>query len=93
MAAKNDITQASIQTSSYSKQGRENHDLIFAKRSALEWAEKENVKILDPDGFRNDDGVTVETPISYSEFKKRLNYCTICLIMNPDAVLKCQIID
>jgi hypothetical protein len=89
--AKNDITGAEIKTSSYSKQGRENHDSIFAKRPALEWAEKENVKILDPDGFRNDDGVTLLTPISYSEFKKRLNYCTICLIMNPEAIQKVTI--
>jgi hypothetical protein len=76
MAAKNNITGDEIKSKSLSSKGRENWDKIFAKKPATEWAEMKKIVILDPDGFRYDDGVTVHTPISYSEFSRRINECT-----------------
>ena len=76
MAAKNNITGDEIKSKSLSSKGRENWNKIFAKKSALEWAKEDDVTILDPDGFRYDDGVTVHTPISYAEFSKRISECT-----------------
>jgi hypothetical protein len=63
MAAKNNITGDEIKTSSYSKNGRENHDLIFAKRTALEWAKIEGFTICVDEENKDE-------KISYSEFKK-----------------------
>lgn len=77
MPTKNDITGAEIKTSAYSANGRKNHDRIFAKKPAHIWAEEMGVMIKSPDGFRWDDGVTMETPINYSEFQRRLPYCTV----------------
>lgn len=82
MAATNDITNAEIKTSAYSKQGRDNHDRIFAKKSAHEWALLDGVIIKSPDGFRWKDGVDMDTKISYKEFTKRLQHCTIYLNIN-----------
>jgi len=62
MAAKNDITGAEIKTSALSKKGRENFDDIFAKRTFEEWAEIEKLPICI------DEGTTIKTKISYSEF-------------------------
>jgi hypothetical protein len=62
MAAKNDITGAEIKTSALSKEGRENFDDIFAKRTFEEWAEIENLSICIHAGRTN------KTKISYSEF-------------------------
>lgn len=77
MAAINDITGAEIKSKSFSKQGRDNWDKIFAKKTAYEWLESESFKLLDPDGWRQDDGVTLDTPISYAEFSKRINLSTV----------------
>jgi hypothetical protein len=78
MATKNNVTGDEIKTSSYSEEGRRNHDRIFAKKPATEWAKEDGVYILDADGFdRVGEGVTVDTPISYKEFSNRINYCTI----------------
>lgn len=64
--AKNDITGDTIQTSALSKQGRENHDLIFAKKTIEEWARIEGFTICV-------DGEDEPQKISYSEFKKIIN--------------------
>lgn len=77
MAAKNDITGDSIKSKALSKQGQENWDRIYAKKSGLEWLKGEIVELLDPDGWRLDDGVTLETPITYEEFSRRIPYCTV----------------
>jgi len=77
MAAINDITKDSIKSKILSSQGRQNHDRIFAKKSAHEWLKDEAVTMMDPDGWRWNDGVTMDTPISYSEFQKRLVHCTV----------------
>jgi hypothetical protein len=63
MAAKNNITGDEIKTSSYSKNGRENHDLIFAKRTVQEWAKIEGFTICVDEEDENE-------KISYSKFKK-----------------------
>ena len=81
MATKNNITGDEIKSGIYSKQGRFNYELIFSKKSAQEWIEflpeYRNYRILDPDGWRWDDGVNLETKVSYSEFIKRFNHCTV----------------
>lgn len=77
MASRNNITNAEIKTSAYSKQGRENHDRIFAKKSAHEWLKEHTVKIINPDGWGWEDGITMDTPISYFEFQHRLTHCTV----------------
>jgi hypothetical protein len=54
-------------------------------KPATEWIKDEDVIIYDPDGFRWDDNVTMDTPISQEEFKRRLNYCTVMgLIKNEN---------
>ena len=79
MATTNNITGAEIKSSVYTQQGRDNHDRIFAKRSATEWLcseEFRGIYIIDPDGWRADDGVLLETPISYKDFCYRLSLST-----------------
>lgn len=75
--AKNDITGDDIKSKILSAQGRKNHDRIFSKKSAHEWLKDETLTVIDPDGWRWDDGVTMDTPISYKEFQKRLVQCTV----------------
>jgi hypothetical protein len=77
MASRNSITGDEIKSKILSSQGRQNHDRIFAKKSAHEWLKDETVTIINPDDWRYDDGVTLDTPISYSEFQKRLVHCTV----------------
>ena len=77
MASRNSITGDEIKSKILSSQGRQNHDRIFAKKSAHEWLKDEAVTMMDPDGWRWNDGVTMDTPISYSEFQKRLVHCTV----------------
>lgn len=81
MASKNDFTGDSIQSGIYSAQGRFNHDLIFAKKTAQEWIEYlpdyKNFVIYDPDGWRHDDGVTLETKITYKDFLTRFSESTV----------------
>lgn len=48
-------------------------------KSAFEW-EKESADSLwiwDPDGFRRNDGVTMDTPITFEEYKWRKIICTV----------------
>lgn len=77
MATRNNITGDEIKSKALTAAGRENHDRIFAKKSAHEWLKAESVQILDPDGWRYDDGVTMDTPISYTDFKRRLQESTV----------------
>jgi hypothetical protein len=70
-----------IKSRAFSEQGRKNYDHIFVKKSAHDWLKDQpEVRILDGDGFRWNDGVTMDSLISYSEFQKRLNHCTICFV-------------
>jgi len=80
MSAKNDITGDSIVSKILSKQGRDNWDNIFGpKKTAYEWLEHKNlkIKILNANGWAQNDGVTLDTPISESDFNARLNLSTI----------------
>jgi hypothetical protein len=80
MAAKNDITGDSIASKVLSEKGRANWDSIFKKHSAWDWLKElgpDNYQILDPDGWRYDDGVTLDTPITKSDFDRRFNRSTV----------------
>ncbi len=77
MATRSPITNDLIKSKALSKQGQENWEKIYAKKSAHEWLKGEIVEILDPDGWRFKDGVTLDTPISYKDFCYRINLCTV----------------
>ena len=81
MAAKNDITGDDIKSKTLSERGRANWDNIFKKQSAWDWLKElgynENT-IIDPDGWRYDD-VTMDTPISRSDFFNRFNQSTVMI--------------
>jgi hypothetical protein len=85
MASKNDITGDEIKSRILSAQGRANWDKAFCKKSAHEWANDEPniIRIIDADGWRRDDGVTLDTPISYGDFCERINYSTIIANITP----------
>lgn len=72
------MSEEEIKSRPFSEKGRENYDKIFAKKSAHEWLKIEDpqLRILDPDGWRHNDGVTMETKISYKDFLQRLKQCT-----------------
>ena len=63
MATTNPITNAEIKSSALSKQGRDNFDDIFAKRTIVEWAKIEGIYEDYMDEFE-------EKSFSYSEFLK-----------------------
>ncbi len=72
MATKSPITNDEIKSKILSKQGRDNWDIVFAKKTAIEWAKLDEIVTLDPESFENGDGITIETPISYTEYSKRI---------------------
>lgn len=72
MTAKNNITGDEIKSKSLSKQGRDNWDIAFAKKTAIEWAKLDEIFTLNPESFENGDGVTIETPISYAKYSERI---------------------
>jgi hypothetical protein len=80
MPAKNDITGDKIQSKGLLKVTHEQWMKIFPeKRSARRWFKElyPNGRILDDDGFRDNDGVTLDTPITQAEFNKRIQHSTI----------------
>lgn len=79
MASKNNITGDEIKSKALSPQGRKNWDRIFAKKTANEWLAEyyPNIVIYDPDGWREGDGITMDTPITLADFERRLNMSTI----------------
>jgi hypothetical protein len=78
MAARNEITGKVIKTNPQNSAYAEGWDKIFAKKSANEWLESmPGVVVYDPDGWRRGDGVTMDTPIKYSDFIQRLNESTL----------------
>jgi hypothetical protein len=80
MSAKNDITGDLIASKTLSKAGRDNWDNIFKpKKTANEWTKHKNlnIKILNANGWAQGDGVTLDTPISESDFNYRLSLSTI----------------
>ena len=85
MATRNDITGDPIQSKSLSEKGRDNWDNIFKKQSAWDWLKELNYgkyTILDPDGWRY--GITMDTPISKSEFYRRFNESTVMCHFIPE---------
>jgi len=46
------------------------------KKTAHEWCKLSGLVIVDPDGFRGNDGVTMETPIKLDDFWSRFQRCT-----------------
>ena len=80
MAAINNITGDEIKSKAFSEKGRDNWDNIFKKQSAWDWLKELNYgkyTILDPDGWRYNDGVDLDTPITKSDFFKRFNKSTV----------------
>jgi hypothetical protein len=78
--AKNDITQQDIKTSPSNEAYRKGWSDIFLK-DASEWLlflYNNEVRILDPDGWKLNDGVTLETKIRKQDFNDRLARSTIC---------------
>ena len=84
MSAKNDITGDAMKSRILSKEGRDNWDNIFGKKTAYEWLKElypdKSLEILDPDGWRKDDGVTLETKITKEDFHYRLSLSTVSCI-------------
>lgn len=77
MAARNDITGKVIKTNPQSTAYAEGWDKIYAKKTANEWLKYiPDTIIYDPDGWRYDD-ITLDTPISWKEFQKRLSESTV----------------
>jgi len=78
MAAINEITGKAIKTSPQNSKYAENWDKIFAKKSSNEWLKEcQDVVLLDPDGWRQNDGVDMDTPIKWSDFQYRLSLSTV----------------
>ena len=85
MAAINPITGKQIKTNPQNSTYAEGWDRIFAKKTAYEWLETmPDIKMLDPDGWRENDGITMDTPIKWSEFQRRLNMSTIIGMINHE---------
>lgn len=81
MATTNPITGQEIKTKPTSDAYGKGWDRIFAKKSSNEWLKEcpDVLHILDPDGWRQNDGVDMETPIKWSDFQNRLSCSTIML--------------
>ena len=75
--SKNNITGDEIKSRAFSEQGRKNWDKIFLKKSGIEWAKQEGIRILDDDGWRYNDGVDLNTPITEKDYFQRRNQSTI----------------
>lgn len=48
-----------------------------AYHTARQWAKAEGVQIMDADGWRRNDGVDLDTPITYNDFHERLAVSSI----------------
>ena len=57
----------------------ENYNLEDNLKTGYEWAEIKGVRVIDPDGWRNDDK-TMADEITKKEFNQRLLYSTITMI-------------
>lgn len=81
MATKNDITGDSISSKVSNNAYRSGWDAIFLKKTAHEWLQDPKYDyvefIMDPDGWRENDGVTLDTLINRADFERRLGVSTI----------------
>ena len=77
--AYNPITGKAIKTGIQNKAYNEGWDKAFAKKTSHEWLKEtpEVVRIVNPNGWEWDDGVTMDTPIKWSDFNNRLNQSTV----------------
>lgn len=49
-------------------------------KTGLEWAQEYSIKIIDPDGWRRNDGVTLDVSlITEDEFVERIAQCTVSI--------------
>lgn len=74
------MSQNEIKTSPSNEAYRKGWSDIFLK-DASEWLlflYNGEIKIVDPDGWRLNDGVTLETKIKRQEFEDRLARSTLC---------------
>ena len=81
MATTNNITGDKIITKASNSKFRDGWDNIFAKKTAAEWLKHPDFQYItcihDPDGWRENDGVTLDTPITRKDFENRLSVSTI----------------
>ena len=78
MATRNPITNDEIKSKAFSENGRKNWDLIFQKKSALEWIKELDYGpncIINDNGWQ-DDGIDLNTPITRTDFFNRFNRST-----------------
>ena len=47
------------------------------RRDYYDWQSLYKVSVLDPDGWRRNDGVDFNTPITLSDFQDRIASCTV----------------
>jgi hypothetical protein len=86
MATRNPITNDEIKSKPFSESGRKNWDLIFQKKTAAQWIKDLGYNpncIIDDDGWRDSDGVDLNTPITRSDFFNRFNRSTVNLPIKP----------
>jgi len=86
MATRNSITNDEIKSKPLSEAGRRNWDLIFQKKTAAEWIKELGYHrncIIDDDGWRGNDNVSLNTPITRSDFFNRFNRSTVTLPIKP----------
>lgn len=79
MPAQNSITNDPILSKPYSSAYASGWEACFLKKPQ-EWLDiiyGGTVQMLDPDGFREKDGATWETPMKREEFERRFQHCTI----------------
>jgi hypothetical protein len=85
MATTNNITGDEIKSRVYTADGRFNYDLIFGKKTAHEWIDfhpdYRGSQIIDEDGWR-DDGTSLNSKISFNDFKRRFNASTVLAPLN-----------
>jgi len=85
----NDITGKVIKTSPQNSTYAEGWEKVFAKKSANEWLKTmPDVQMMNPDGWRQNDGVDMDTPIKWSDFQYRLNLSTILSTTLEDFLLQ-----
>jgi hypothetical protein len=79
----NDITGKVIKTNPTNSKYIDGWDRAFAKKTAHEWMLHPDFKsyvILDPDGWRYNDGVTMDDKITYKDFYNRFTQSTVELL-------------
>ena len=72
------MTKKVIKTSPQNAAYAQGWDKVFAKKTANEWLnDMPSIRIVNPNGWNENDGVTMDTPIKWLDFQQRLNRSTI----------------